>query len=58
VDLSDYPVSTVLNLEIDYAEVGVYWVDVTYPLVLHVTPEPATLGLLALGGLAAMRRRR
>ncbi len=27
------------------------------PLVLHVVPEPATLGLLALGGLAALRRK-
>lgn len=63
VDLSNYPVSTVLNLEFDYAEIGLpapgpIEVDVTYPLVLHVTPEPATLGLLALGGLAALRRRR
>ncbi len=27
------------------------------PLVITVTPEPATLGLLVLGGLAALRRR-
>ena len=64
VDLSSYAVSTMLNLEFDYAEIGLGeppWsieVDVTYPLVLHVTPEPATLGLLALGGLSALRRRR
>ncbi|HUW81921.1 MAG TPA: PEP-CTERM sorting domain-containing protein [Phycisphaerae bacterium] len=58
VDLSNYPVSTMLNLEIDgdFAEVGEEEVTVI-PLNLHVTPEPATLGLLALGGLAALRRR-
>ena len=58
VDLSSYPVSTVLNLEFDYAKVGPYIVDVILPLSLHVTPEPATLWLFALGGLAAMIRRR
>lgn len=58
VDLSSYPVSTVLNLEFDYAEVGMFEPDVSVPLVLHVTPEPATLGLLALGAAATMRRRR
>jgi len=26
-------------------------------LVIHITPEPATLGLLVLGGLAVLRRR-
>ncbi|HUW84375.1 MAG TPA: PEP-CTERM sorting domain-containing protein [Phycisphaerae bacterium] len=58
VDLSSYPVSTVLNLEFDWAEVSGREPDVTYPLVLHVTPEPATLGLLALGAAAMIRRRR
>ena len=57
VDLSNYPESTILNLEIDYGEVGSFEADTYVPLVLHVTPEPATLGLLALGGLAALRRR-
>ena len=61
VDLSSYPVSTVLNLEFDFAEIGAGElrpgeVDVKLPLVLHVTPEPATLSLFALGALAAMRR--
>ena len=28
----------------------------TGPFALNVTPEPATLGLLALGGLALLRR--
>ena len=56
VDLSNYAVSTILNLEIDYGEVGSAEAGTVVPLVLHV-PEPATLGLLALGGLAALRRR-
>jgi len=62
VDLSDCPASTMLNLEFDWAEIGTYTgpvqFDVTYPLVLHVTPEPATLCLLALGGLAVLWRQR
>jgi hypothetical protein len=58
VDLSSYVVSTVLNLEFDFAEVGLYEADVMLPLVLHVTPEPATVGLLVFGGLAALWRRR
>jgi hypothetical protein len=58
VDLSGYPVSTVLNLEFSLAEIGIEEADVAYPLLLHVAPEPASLGLLALGVLAAIRRRR
>jgi len=58
VDFSNYPVSTMLNLEFGYAEIGWYEVDTTYPLILHVTPEPATLCLLALGGLAVLWRQR
>jgi hypothetical protein len=30
----------------------------TSPLLVNVTPEPASLGLLLVGGLAALRRRR
>ncbi len=56
VHIPDVPVSTTLNLEYDYAEVGAGGVDML-PLVLHVTPEPVSLGLLALGGLVALRRR-
>ena len=42
---------------------GVYWydtVDAPNPLALtiNVVPEPGTLGLLGLGGLAALLRRR
>ena len=53
--------STILNLEWDFVELagpgGNDPGGTLLPLRLHVTPEPATLGLLALGGLAALRRR-
>ena len=38
-----------------------YWIDdvtVTAPGTIHFAPEPTTLGLLALGAIAALRRRR
>jgi len=35
---------------------GFYWTDVT-PLVIHNIPEPASLALLAIGGLLVIRRR-
>jgi len=63
VHIPDVSESTTLNLEFDFAELtapGQYDDAATfYPLRLHVgvAPEPATLGLLALGGLAALRRR-
>jgi len=61
VHIPDLSESTTLNLEFDYAELTapglVDDAPEFLPLVLHVTPEPATLGLLALGGLAALRRR-
>jgi hypothetical protein len=56
VHIPDVPESTILNLEYDYIEVGAGSAQ-GLPLVLHVTPEPATIGLLVLGGLAALRRR-
>ena len=56
VHIPDVPESTILNLEFDYVEVGAGGAQVL-PLILHVTPEPATIGLLVLGGLAALRRR-
>jgi len=56
VHIPDVPKSTILNLEYDYAEVGAETVEML-PLVLHVTPEPVSLGLLVLGGVVAMRRR-
>jgi hypothetical protein len=56
VHIPDVPESTILNLEYDYVEVGTGGADVL-PLVLHVTPEPVSLGLLALGGVLAQRRR-
>ena len=35
------------------------WIGVsTGPFTLHITPEPATLMLLGIGGLAVLRRRR
>jgi hypothetical protein len=34
------------------------WADVTFFSAASVVPEPATLALLGLGGLAALRRRR
>ncbi len=42
---------------------GVYWNDVVdapndLALTINVVPEPATMGLLGLGGLAALLRRR
>ena len=41
---------------------GSDWVDynpdIGEPLTLHQTPEPATIGLLGLGGLVALLRRR
>ena len=63
VHIPDVAESTILNLEFDFAELAGYLgsptveADVLLPLSLHVTPEPATLALLALGGLAALRRR-
>jgi len=63
VHIADYPESTILNLEFDFIELagptGGGYEDSpdAYPLVLHVTPEPATIGLLMLGGLAVLRRR-
>lgn len=61
VHIPDVPESTILNLEWDFVELaGPTGSDpggALLPLRLHVTPEPATLGLLALGGLAALRRR-
>ncbi|HUW83896.1 MAG TPA: PEP-CTERM sorting domain-containing protein [Phycisphaerae bacterium] len=56
VHIPDVPISTILNLEYDYVEIGAGTAE-TLPLILHVTPEPATIGLLVLGGLAALRRR-
>jgi hypothetical protein len=45
------------NLSIHFANVsGRLWIDDVSNV--NVTPEPATLGLLAFGGLAALRRRR
>jgi len=61
--IPDVAESTILNLEFDFAElsgpIGGGYDDAPnlLPLSLHVTPEPATLALLALGGLAALRRR-
>jgi len=61
VHIPDVPYSTILNMEYDFTElVGPgYYDDMSeqLPLVLHVTPEPVSLGLLALGGLVALRRR-
>jgi hypothetical protein len=61
VHIPDVPISTILNLEIDFVELvgptGYDDMPEMLPLVLHVTPEPATIGLLVLGGLAALRRR-
>ncbi len=57
VHIPEVASSTILNLEYDYGEVGPGEAQVVLPLVLHVTPEPATIGLLVLGGLAALRRR-
>ncbi len=71
VHIPDLPVSTQLNLEIVPMDIfGPTVVSYTVPgqgavplplsvlpLELHITPEPATLGLLVLGGLAALRRR-
>jgi hypothetical protein len=63
VILPALPESALVNLDYDTVNgaimdsaVGplpVQWI----PLVIHITPEPATLGLLVLGGLAALRRR-
>jgi len=59
--IPDVPESTILNLEFDFAELqgptGYDDMPEFLPLVLHVTPEPATIGLLVLGGLAVLRRR-
>jgi hypothetical protein len=61
VHIPDVAESTILNLELDFVELtgpgGYDDMPQMLPLTLHVTPEPATLGLLALGGLAALRRR-
>ena len=61
VHIPDVAESTILNLEWDFIELagpgGTDPGGTLFPLRLHVTPEPATLGLLALGGLAALRRR-
>ena len=65
VHIPDVPFSTILNLEFAPTDVfgdtqvsvaGVLLPLSVLPLELHV-PEPATLGLLVLGGLAALRRR-
>ena len=42
---------------IDYTEVLTYWTTGTAPEPPGGVPEPATLGLLLLGGLALIRRR-
>ena len=43
----------------DYTEVLTYWgTGIPPESVITATPEPATLGLLLLGGLAMLRRRR
>lgn len=68
VHIPDVPESTILNFEYVTGEMiatfntkvllGSTALPLTLvPLELHVTPEPATLGLLVLGGLAALRRR-
>jgi hypothetical protein len=62
VHIPDVPYSTILNMEYDFTELvgpAGYYDDMSehLPLVLHVTPEPVSLGLLALGGLVALRRR-
>lgn len=63
VHIPDLVDSTILNLEFDPAWVTVDNLGVGLPvtvggsLELHIVPEPATLGLLVLGGLAALRRR-
>jgi len=66
VHVPDVPASTILNLEFVpsgmFGDTGILFAGATLPvttlpLELHVTPEPATLGLLVLGGLAALRRR-
>ena len=61
----DVPISTVLGCEFTFGEVS--WlvpggIDADddpdlLPLVLHVIPEPVSLGLLVLGGVVALRRR-
>jgi len=39
-------------------KVGSNWDDISFGQITMTTPEPATLSLLALGGLLALRRRR
>ena len=50
--LSDTPIAEVLIIEDDDGEA------VLLDNVMYTVPEPATLGLLALGGLALLRRKR
>jgi hypothetical protein len=38
-------------------DAGPFGADPVNPLIIHVVPEPGTLALLALGGLALIRRR-
>lgn len=60
------PASSIVTLEYDYVELvgpGFYddmpeWEPLIVHVNEHVTPEPATLGLLALGALAVIRRGR
>ncbi|HUW85129.1 MAG TPA: hypothetical protein VMZ31_20290 [Phycisphaerae bacterium] len=57
IHIPEVPVSTMLNLEYDYVEIGAGTAE-TLPLVLHhVVPEPMSLSLLVLGSLVALRRR-
>ena len=53
-ELLDVPIQ-VRDVGDDYVEVLTYWGSGTPP---EPIPEPATVGLLALGGLALLRRRR
>lgn len=57
------PISTLLTLTANHPgsflqdSVGNILPTTFTDLVIHITPEPATLGLLVLGGLAVLRRR-
>lgn len=63
IHIPDLAESTMLNLEFVSEWVLLSNAGIALPvtvggmLELHITPEPATLGLLVLGGLAALRRR-